>query len=299
MILPPGIFEQKHLASMTWFRSGGEARYYAAPGNEAELLEITEWARAQQIPIQVLGLGANSLFPDEGFPGVVIHMKKFKQSSETFTVCSPTVVEVAAGIALQNLVDQLNKAGFGGLECFVGIPGTVGGSVWGNAGAQGLGLGERVEAVRVLDPTGELAWISGNEILWDYRSSGLGEHIVLAVRFQVEPNQDPSRLQKMSSEYLEYKHAVQPFDKKSTGCIFKNPESEKSAGKLIDECGLKGMREGGAQVSELHGNFIVNLDGSAKTADVLALTRRIQEKVYAKTRIRLEQEVVIIGEVRN
>ena len=297
MILPPGVFEQKQLAKMTWFQSGGVARYYAAPRCEIELSEMAEWAREQQIPIQVLGLGANTLFPDEGFPGVVIHMKKFKRSSETFTRYSPTVVEVDAGVALQNLVDQLNKAGLGGLECFVGIPGTVGGSVWGNAGAQGLGLGERVEAVKVLDSSGDLDWISGNEIPWGYRFSGLRDRIVLAVRFQVEPHQDPARLQKLSSDYLEYKHAVQPFDKRSTGCIFKNPESEQSAGKLIDECGLKGMREGGAQVSELHGNFIVNQDGSATTADVLVLVERIQEQVFAQTRVRLEQEV-IIGEVR-
>ena len=166
-----------------------------------------------------------------------------------------------------------------GFEHFVGIPGTVGGSVWGNAGAQGHGIGESVEAIQVLEKTGEHHWLTGDELPWDYRYSGLEDRIVLSVRLRVQPGADPDFLNQKSREFLDYKYSVQPFDQKSTGCIFRNPSEGPGAGQLIEAAGLKGVRCGGAQISEKHANFIVNPQKTATTQDVLSLAHLIRETV--------------------
>lgn len=284
------------MGDLTWFRSGGNARFYLSPSSEEELIEATKWAFREEVPFHLMGLGANSLFPDDGYPGLILHMVRFRQRGEHYRSCSPSVVEVDAGINLENLVKKLNEAGLGGFEKFVGIPGTVGGSVWGNAGAQNSSLGDRVESVKILDSRGAVHWVKGDQITWRYRSSGLGNRIILAVRFQVDPDQEPEELKSRSAGFLQYKKSVQPYDEKSTGCIFKNPGAGRSAGQLIDELNLKGLCEGGAQVSDLHGNFIVNTEQTATTADVLALVSKVQEKVYEEEGVRLEREVIVVGE---
>ncbi len=284
------------MGDLTWFRSGGLARFYLAPSSEEELIEAVKWAQREEVPFHLMGLGANSLFPDDGYPGLILHMTKFRQRGVFYRHCSPSVLEVDAGINLENLVKKLNEAGLGGFEGFVGIPGTVGGSVWGNAGAQNSSLGDRVEALKILGSRGEVEWVNGDQIPWKYRSSGLGNRIVLAARFTVEPDQDPEELKNRSAAFLRYKKSVQPYDDKSTGCIFKNPGAGLSAGQLIDDLNLKGLCEGGAQVSDLHGNFIVNTEQTATTADVLALVSKVQKKVYEEEGVRLEREVIVVGE---
>lgn len=293
---PVNIAEHKSMGDLTWFRSGGSARYYLAPSSDDELIEATKWAFEQRLPLHLLGLGANSLFPDEEYPGLILHMTRFRQTGEHYRSHSSDVVEVDAGVNLENLVKKLNSHGLGGFEKFVGIPGTVGGSVWGNAGAQNSCLGDRVDSLRILDSNGEANWISGDRIPWKYRSSGLGKRIILGARFFVEPDRDPVELQNLSDDFLKYKKSVQPYDEKSTGCIFKNPAEGPSAGKLIDELQLKGLREGGAQVSSLHGNFIVNSDQTATTSDVLTLVDRVRKKVYEEQGVQLEREVIVVGE---
>jgi UDP-N-acetylenolpyruvoylglucosamine reductase len=293
---PDGIQLEKAMGELTWFRSGGKARFYFQPASETEVVRAVQWARHEKIPVHLLGMGANSLFPDEEFPGLVLHMTRFRSAGHSFQMFSPEVVETAAGVNLENLVKKLNQSGLGGFEKFVGIPGTVGGSVWGNAGAQSASLGDQVESIRLLNESGQVEWVSGDRVDWKYRSSGLGDRIILAVRFRVEPDQDPQDLEAQSTEFLKYKKRVQPYAEKSTGCIFRNPASEISAGQLIDSLNLKGIRSGGAQISTLHGNFIVNPDRKATTGDVLTLVKKVQQAVYEQRGIELEREVIVIGE---
>ena len=296
MILPPGIHEKKTLAALTWFHSGGDARYYCRPRSEEELVDAVNWARHQEIPIFLLGLGANSLYPDGEGPGLAMHMKRVRQGMESHRLLDSECVEVATAFFLTNFISELHSQGLSGFEYYVGIPGTIGGSVWGNAGAQGHGISECVDSIRVLEADGKIDWLNGSEVPWAYRFSGLEERIILSVRFRVEPGGDPVLLDQKSAEFLKYKYSVQPFDEKSTGCIFRNPPEGPSAGKLIEAAGLKGACHGVAQISLKHGNFIINPQRQAKTQDVLELARLIKDQVLEKSGILLQQEVIMIGQ---
>ncbi len=275
----------------SWFRSGGRSRYFSRPKSITEMIDVIRWARTESHEISLLGLGANMLFPDEDFDGLVLQTTMLK-SNENFQFFNECEIDVSAGVQLERLVNSLNSQGLAGLEKLVGIPGTIGGSVWGNAGAGHGSISERVVAVQCIDSNCELRWISADEFEWSYRYSGIGDHIICAVRFRVEPNSDPVKLQEISRDLKEYKESVQPYEQKSTGCIFRNPESGPGAGQLIEIAGLKGLTVGGARISELHGNFIVN-EFDATTADVLELVHTIEEKIFSQTGIRLDREVIL------
>ena len=293
---PEGIKTDIEMKQYSWFRSGGLSRYFSRPKSIAEMIDVIRWARSESHEISLLGLGANMLFPDEYFDGLVLQTTKLKstmlKSNENFQFFNESEIDVSAGVQLERLVNSLNSQGLAGLENLAGIPGTIGGSVWGNAGAGHGSISERVVAVQCIDSNCELRWISADEFEWSYRYSGIGDHIICAVRFRVEPNSDPVRLQESSRDLKAYKESVQPYEQKSTGCIFRNPESGPGAGQLIDNAGLKGWTVGGAKISELHGNFIVN-ESDATTADVLELVHTIEEKIFSQTGIRLDREVIL------
>ena len=285
------ILERVPLANHTWYRIGGEARYYAKPRSISELTELVCWSRERGLPIFPLGRGANVLFADSGFDGLVIHTKSL--AGEIREVESG-IIEVEAGQDLEKLVFRLNLMGYQGLEGFVGIPATIGGAVWGNAGAADGGIGDRISEVEMIEPGGKPQWVDQRELPWRYRYSGIEDRVVSRIRLHLEAGNDPSELQQRSDVLLGKKRATQPLDNKTCGCIFRNPTDD-SAGRLIEQCQLKGKRFGGAMVSEKHANFIENIDGTATAADIEFLIKLIHETVRNQHGVELQHEVIRPG----
>ncbi len=276
------------LAPYTWYGLGGPARYFVEPRNIDELRAVVKRLRDAQIPIYVLGHGANLLVRDEGVSGAVFHLMK----SPAF--CDMTVnggiVTAGAGKDVQQVVRETAHAGLQGLECLAGIPGSVGGEIRMNAGGSFGDIGSSVKSVKVMDINGEIDDLARDEIVFEYRHSNIAAKFILEATFELAED-DPTRVVNKMKEIWMFKKNSQPLADKSAGCAFKNPKGD-SAGRLIDQAGLKGLSVGGAEVSPKHGNFIVAHEG-AKSADILALIAQIQEKVNVKFGVELKTEIAI------
>jgi UDP-N-acetylmuramate dehydrogenase len=293
--LLPGILENKSLAPHNWYRIGGEARYYAKPVSIGELKELADWAHHEQLPLFLLGRGANVLFDDAGFDGLVIHTKSLVEKPREL---ESGLIEIDVGQDLEKLVGWSNHRGYQGLEGFVGIPATLGGAVWGNAGAADGGIGALVSEVQLIEPGGALEWIDGRELPWDYRYSGIEDRVIARVRLKLTPGFDAEELKRTSEDLLQKKKETQPFDNKTCGCIFRNPEGRK-AGQLIEDCQLKGKSSGGAMISNKHANFIENIAGEASSHDIETLIELVQQTVLEKYDVLLKNEVIMPGSRRN
>lgn len=269
----------------TWYRLGGSARHLFHPRSADDLAALMERAKHEQIPLKVLGGGANVLIRDDGFDGVVVRL-----DSDAF--CSverhANTVEVGAGVDLMPFARDCSEHGLSGLECMAGIPGTVGGAVCMNAGGQFGEFGDIVRRVRLLTGDGDIETWPRDRIGFCYRRSDLGDHVVLSVELELGKG-DPARVARAFSEHLDAKKRSQPLAERSAGCVFKNPPSE-SAGALIDRAGLKGTRSGEAVVSDQHANFIIAQAG-ATASDVLRLIDLIRERVRAQCGVELEIEI--------
>src|SRR6266540_722788 len=224
----------------------------------------------------------------QGFPGVVIRMGK---GLDRFEMKGATAI-VGAGMPTPILARRTAEAGFVGVERFVGIPGTVGGGIFMNAGCHGAEFAEIVTEVTVMDPRGKVKQLSRKQISFKYRSSNL-EGIVLEAKL-VLGEESPAKLKELQAKLFRWRKAGTPFDQPCCGSTFTNPSGTKTAGMLIDECGLKGFTIGGAQVSTLHANYIIN-KGTATAADVLKVIDHVRKTVAKKTGITLELECKIIG----
>src|SRR6266852_564317 len=200
---------------------------------------------------------------------------------------------VGAGLATPLLPRRTAEAGFAGVERFIGIPGTVGGGVYMNAGAHGAEFAEVLTEATVMDPKGKIKQVGRKQISFKYRSSNLGTVIVLEAKLALieEP---PAKLKERQARLFRWRKAGTPFDQPSSGSVFKNPSGPRTAGMLIDESGLKGFTIGGAQVSTLHANYIVNT-GNATASDVLKIIEHVRKTVGKKTGVELELEVKVIG----
>lgn len=292
MDLPPGILRDQPLHDRTSFRIGGKARWFAEPGTREELLVALEWARAHGVPRFILGGGTNTLIADAGFSGLVVSMDALRGLSfDAGAAASAPAGNVTTlpGTPLKHVIHETMKWGLEGLERFVGIPGTIGGAVYGNAGGRGAEIRDYVASVTVYDD-GEIITLNGGDLDWRYRSSGLGTRAILEVGLRLLPGQR-KQVSQVAKELFNLKRASQPLQAWSAGCVFRNPPGE-AAGELIERVGLKGARIGGAQVSDHHANFIVN-DGEATAADVAALIARVQECVREQLGIELEHEIVV------
>ncbi len=275
------------LGPLTTFRIGGRAREFYAPRGVDELDSLlTRLAGEGKDPF-VLGGGANVLFPDGDYDRPVIStggLRDFEIRGELMTV--------SAGARLNALIRSSIQAGLGGLEGFVGIPGTCGGAVSMNAGGAGWAFGERVVELGVVPLRGGgLQRLKGSDVPWAYRTSGLDDCVVAWARLQLCRDQR-ARLKERASRLMRRKVATQPLHSPSAGCIFRNPNGG-AAGQLIERLGLKGVRRGGAAISQRHANFIVNASGEATAADVKALVADVIERVASRTGIELETEVVL------
>jgi UDP-N-acetylenolpyruvoylglucosamine reductase len=279
------------LAKRTTLRAGGRADVYVEPSSEGELARLLQFCRERGLPFLILGRGSNLLIRDGGIRGVVICV-----AHPSF--CGVEVLgrqlRCGAGAKLKDVSVRAREAGLTGLEFLEGIPGSVGGALRMNAGAMGGATFDVVTHVRFMDGLGEIHEHSAAQMKAGYRSCPLLLGCVaLGATFQGEPASKQS-IARRSKEFNERRWQSQPKEP-SAGCIFKNPSPTVSAGKVIDEAGLKGARVGGAVVSSAHANFIIN-DGRATAREVLELIELIRSRVRTVRGIELETEVEIIGE---
>ncbi len=281
--------DSEPLSKRCWYRTGGDARYFGRPKSRAELQQQIDWSFSEGIPLFLMGYGSNVLFADDGFDGLVIHTTGLSGIDKV----EPGVIEVEAGFKLDKLVDFSNSLGWQGLESFRGIPGTIGGAVWGNAGACGEDIGDRVSQILLQEPGKGSEWLDGRDLDWRYRYSGIEDRVVAAVRLTLNQGSDPQQLKRRTAEVEKRKRSSQPYTLRSCGCVFRNPDGE-SAGALIEKCGLKGMVLGGARVSLKHANFIVN-EGGATSRDIEQLIKRVQNQVLKLSSVTLEREVIMPG----
>jgi UDP-N-acetylenolpyruvoylglucosamine reductase len=263
---------------------------YFEPSSEGELQAVLECCKNEDVPWLLIGRGSNLLVRDGGIRGVVICL-----AHPAFSAINAEVPELrcGAGARLKAVAAKARQLGLGGMEFFDGIPGSVGGAIRMNAGAMGSATFEVVTKVRFMDGEGNVLTLPAAEVPVEYRSCPLFKtKILLEATFHGRPD-SPAAIANRSKEYNNTRWQSQPKEP-SAGCIFKNPKTV-PAGKLIDELGLKGERRGGAVISKVHGNFIVN-EGSATAADVLELIEFIKAKALAERGLELRTEVEIIGE---
>ena len=274
----------------TWFRLGGRARYLFKPRDAEDLATLVQRARQADVPVKVLGNGANVLICDDGFDGVVVRLDEgsFRQVEQ----CG-TQVRVGAGVDLMVFARTCSTQGLSGLECMAGIPATIGGAVKMNAGGRFGDFGSAVTHVQVLRRDGVIEDWPQERVRFDYRHTNLGDGIVLSATLALR-QEDPSQVRRKYDENFAWKLRTQPMSENSAGCIFKNPAAGCSAGALMDQAGLKGTRCGQARVSHRHANFIV-ADQGATTRDVLRLIELMRERVRSLFGIELEVEVDIWG----
>lgn len=283
------IFLQESMAKHTSFRLGGEAEAMAFPKDEDELARLLQWAKDELCKVAILGAGTNVLAPDEGVKGLVICLKDCLDGME---LLSGNVLRVASGVTMTRAAVFAAKNGLSGLEFAHGIPGTVGGGVYMNAGAYGGEISMVCKAVRVMAMDGSIRELTAEELEFSYRHSVLEDEggIVLSADFALTPD-DPEAIRAKMRELQQKRSASQPLDLPSAGSAFKRPVGGYAAA-LIDQAGLKGFRVGDAAISTKHAGFAVNV-GSATAAHVKELLQQVSDKVYEQTGIRLEPEIRI------
>ena len=281
------------LAEFTTWRVGGPATWIIEPESVDEVLAALQWAKANGQPCQVIGAGSNLLIHDNGLPGLTLSLRRL-QGAELDS--NSGVIEALAGEPIPTLARRAARAGLKGLAWAVGIPGTVGGAAVMNAGAQGGCTADWLEAVRVVPiQGGESFELKKDQLEFDYRHSRLQQEnlLVLSARFRLEPGHNPQELRRETNSNLSHRTSTQPYTLPSCGSVFRNPEPLK-AGRLIQELGLKGERVGGAEVSSVHANFIVNT-GNATAVDINQLIELVQDRVEQRHAVRLHPEVKRLG----
>ncbi len=277
------------LAKHTYFGIGGEATAYIEISTTTELATVARFHRQWDVPVAIIGRGSNLLVSDTGFNGIGVRLVGELAKLEV----DGNIVSVGAGLSLPRLSKVMSRRGLSGVEFALGIPGSVGGALIMNAGAWGSNFGDVVTDVTVMNDTGELLNLTHTEAAFEYRHSGLDAYFcVTGATLRLEPGDADTITARMQAFYKQ-KVETQPFAEENAGCMFKNPPGD-SAGRLIDISGLKGHRIGGAEVSTVHGNFILNID-NATASDVLDLVAYIQEQVREKTGISLQTEVKRLG----
>lgn len=280
------------LAEHCTFRIGGPARLYIQPDSEQQIAQV--YARAGELgtPVLVLGKGSNILFPDEGVSCAVLHIGA---AYSGIRLVDDTTIDCDAGAALSRLCTFALEHGLSGLEFAYGIPGSVGGAIYMNAGAYGGEMKDVLIRTRHVAQGGEMGSLEGEQMRLGYRRSAYtsGENIITGGLFRLTPG-DPAEIRSRMEEYMQRRRDKQPLNYPSAGSTFKRPKGA-YASALIDQCGLKGRRVGGAVVSEKHAGFVIN-DGGATARDVCELMAVVQREVFDRTGYRLESEVEIITE---
>ena len=285
------IEEGVALARLTTLGTGGPARGFARPESEEEVRELLRWARERSLAVAVVGLGSNLLAADVGVDALVL---KLGGGLATVEIEDDTL-RVGGGAANAVALHRARAAGLGGFEFACAIPGTVGGGVWMNAGAYGSDFAGVLERALVATADGS-GWLTPAELGLSYRHSELRHgQVVLRAELRLSPR-PPEEIKADVRELNARRKAAQPTNRRTFGSVFKNPDHELSAGRMLEACGLKGHRLGGAQISPKHANFIENAD-SATTADALALMVEARRRALEQFGVRLEHEVEFLGDL--
>ena len=306
--LLPAIQKNISLKNYTTFKIGGPAKYFFVATIKKDLVRAIRLAKKYNLPFFILGGGSNLLVSDKGYNGLII---KFQIPNPKFQINSKSQIpkiNVEAGVLLSAVASAAAKNGLTGLEWAVGIPGTVGGAIYGNAGAFKKNISASIKKAEILDVRNlKIKKFKKQDCKFNYRDS-IFKHkknlIILSAELQLKKG-NKKEVQKKLKECLDYRKQTQPLEFPSAGSIFKNPSPTQilkkfrraknfSAGELIEKCGLKGKRTGGAKISEKHANFIVNL-GGAKAKDVKKLINLAKKKVKKKFGITLAEEIQHLG----
>lgn len=285
------IEEQVPLSRFTTLGTGGPARWFAKPESVGQLAEALEWAGEREVPVAVVGLGSNLLVADDGVDGLVLKLAGELASVEV----EGELLRAGGGAPLAVCLHRARAAALGGLEFVCAIPGTVGGGVWMNAGAYGGEIAGVLERALVADATG-MNWRTPVELGLEYRRSTLEPgQVVAQAEFRLQPR-PVEEIKATVAEMQAARKAAQPTNKRTFGSVFKNPDHELSAGRMLEACGLRGFRIGGAQISPRHANFIENADG-ARSADAIALMTEARRRALDEFGVELEHEVQLLGAI--
>lgn len=278
--------EGKYLSEFSTFGIGGPVRFFLEVRSIEGMQEVLRYCLEEKLPYCIIGKGSNSLFDDRGFSGLAILNKI------AFCMIEEQNVHVGAGYSFSLLGVQTARKGLGGLEFASGIPASVGGAVFMNAGANGGETKDALTEVSYVSPAGELQSYKKEELSFGYRTSSFQQMkgAIVSAKFHLISQKEARERQ---LKIIDYRTRTQPYNDKSIGCVFRNPPAQ-SAGALIEQSGLKGVSIGGAEVSTLHANFIINRN-NATAQNVLALAKHVQHTVKEKTGVELEMEMRIIS----
>lgn len=287
------LYYNEPMAKHTSFKIGGPADVFIKVDNIEELKETLDLSKKNQIPLTIIGNGSNILVTDKGIRGITakLNLKDIEIKNEN----NKQIIKVEAGVPVGLLAQKLLKEEITGFEELSGIPGTIGGAVIMNAGAHGKELKDILKKVTAMDYNGNIHEFTNEECLFSYRNSRFQKekYIILQATLELEKGNSTEIKEKMD-EYMQFRKEKQPIEYPNAGSTFKRGEDFVTA-KLIDEAGLKGYKVGGAQVSEKHAGFIVNVD-NATAKDVIELTDYIKEKIEEKFGKKINLEIQIIGE---
>lgn len=282
------ILENQSLRQHNTFRTGGMAKYFTEPLNTEDILEAIRFAKENRLKYMIVGNGSNLLFSDEGYDGLIIKTSKLKgieRDGETLKVYSGELTPSVGAFAAIN--------GLTGFEPLSGIPGSIGGGIYMNCGAYGTEIGDLISKVCFLYTDGEIKIFDRSELDFSYRSSSFQhmDGVILWAELKLSKG-DRSQIDEHLKDYSQRRKDKQPLEYPSAGSTFKRPEGHFAA-KLIDDCGLKGLSVGGAEVSEKHAGFIINKK-DATTKDILELIEKVRKIVFEKTGVTLECEVKVV-----
>lgn len=289
--ISPHLLENEPMSAHTTFRIGGPADMFVSVRSISEVRELIKAAKETMTPFMVIGNGSNMLVSDKGIRGLVIHIGKDLSDISV----SGNIITAQAGALMSKVASEALRAELTGFETLSGIPGSLGGGLFMNAGAYGGEIKNVVKSVTYIDESGEIYTVSNEECKFSYRHSIFcdGGKYILSAELELKKG-DPSEIKAAMDDYNNRRKEKQPLSMPSAGSTFKRPEGY-FAGRLIEDCGLKGYRVGGAMISDLHAGFVVNT-GNATASDVMTLIDDVRDMVRKKFGVELEPEVRLIGE---
>ena len=287
----PGLIIKKNepMNKYTTYGIGGQAKFFVIPESKQSLLDLISYLNKNKLKYFILGSGSNLLVNDKGFDGVVVSIKR---SLETIKI-ENSKLYVECGAMLGTIVKECIKNNLSGIENLVGVPGTLGGALVMNAGAWGGEISDKLQSVEIIDNQNELKILQRKDIDFSYRLSSFNSNeVLISATFNLE-KKDKEQIEKKYQLARKGRKSSQPTNVRSAGSVFKNPPGN-SAGKLIELCGLKGYRIGGAIISEKHANFFIN-EKDSSASDMMHLIRYAQKEVFKKFNIKLETEIKFLG----
>lgn len=276
-------------ASLTTMAVGGDVDWLIEPQSEKELSAVLRALSGEGIPFRIIGAGSNIVIPDRGIHVPVIRLGRGFRETEI----NGAKVKAGGSVSLMQLSRAASEAGLEGFEFAGGIPASVGGAVRMNAGAHGGEISSVLEWVRYILPTGEAQSVKASTLAFSYRKAGIPEGaVVIEATFKLVPG-DKVTSDARRSQFLAERKAHQPLTLPSSGSVFRNPDRDRTAGRLLDECGAKGMKKGGVMVSDLHANWIVNPKKDGRASEVVWLVSECQKLAKEKAKVHLEPEIII------